>query len=125
MIDVVAALIKIKGQYFIGKRISGEPSGLWEFPGGKVNIGETYEEAIIREIKEELNIHIKIIKKLGNVKHEYPTRTINLTLYLAEYISGDIKLNSHSEYKLVDINALSSYDLAPADKKLLPYIEKR
>lgn len=119
MINVVAGLININGKYFIGKRIDGEPTGLYEFPGGKVNINESNEEALIREIKEELNIDINVEKYLANVKYEYPTRTINITLYLCKYVSGEIKLNSHSDYHLVSLEELNKYDFAPADKLLI------
>ena len=122
MVNVVAALINIDGKYFIGKRVSGEPAGLYEFPGGKVNHDESNEDALLREIREELSIKIDIIKCLGNVIYEYPTRTINLTLYLCDYVSGIINLHDHSDYKLVTINELDNYNLAPADKKLINLI---
>ena len=122
MINVVAALIDFDGKYFIGKRITGEPAGLYEFPGGKINPGENNEEALLREISEELDIKIDINKYLGSVMYEYPTRTINLSLYLCKYNSGHIKLAEHSDYKLVTLHELKNYDFAPADKKFINLI---
>lgn len=117
MIDVVAALIKKDNKVLIAKRSTGDilNLGKWEFPGGKVKENETYEQAIIREIKEEFNINIKVIKFVTSSIFKYPNKTINLKLYETEYIDGTFKLNDHSLYKFVYIDELLNYDLTEAD----------
>jgi 8-oxo-dGTP diphosphatase len=124
MINVVAGLIKINNKYLIAKRIDGEPTGLYEFPGGKINPGETAEAAIKREVKEELELDVKVIKYLTKVSYKYPTRTVKISLYLVQYISGDIKLNAHSSYKLLALAEIKNYPLAPADDILYNYLIK-
>ena len=117
MITVVAALIKKDNKVLIAKRATGDSNvyGKWEFPGGKVEIGETEESAIEREIKEEFEMDIKAIKFITNNICQYPTKTIDLRLYECEYISGDFKLHDHLEYAWIEIDKLLEYDLAKAD----------
>ena len=126
MINVVAALIYKDDKVLIAKRSTGDENvfGKWEFPGGKVEIGESDEEAIEREIKEEFELKIKAKEFLINNIHEYPTKTVNLKLYKCEYISGNFKLHDHSEYIWIDENKLLDYDLAKADIPLAEYVIK-
>ena len=126
MLKVVAALIKKDGEVLIAKRTTGnvEVIGKWEFPGGKVKAGETEEQAIEREIKEEFDLVIKAEKFLINNECKYPNKNIDLRLYLCKYISGDFKLHDHSEYKWVEVNQLLTYDLALADIPLARYVVK-
>jgi len=126
MLKVVAALIKKDGEVLIAKRTTGnvEVIGKWEFPGGKVEAGETEEQAIEREIKEEFDLVIKAEKFLINNECKYPNKNIDLRLYLCKYISGDFKLHDHSEYKWVEVNQLLTYDLALADIPLARYVVK-
>lgn len=91
----------------------------WEFPGGKIEPGENEEECIKREIFEELNIHIKLRVKLTPVLHQYPNFKINLIPFLAEYVSGDLKLKEHSDHLLVDKDELYKLDWAAADLPIL------
>lgn len=124
MIKVVCALIKKEDKVLIAKRATGDINvyGKWEFPGGKVEINETEESAIEREIKEEFEIEIKAKKFITNNICKYPKKVIDLRLYECDYISGDIKLNDHLEYKWVRINELLNYDLAEADIVLANYL---
>lgn len=126
MIDVVAALINKDEKVLIAKRSNGDPNvfGKWEFPGGKVEIGETDETALKREIKEEFELEIITNKFLTNNICEYPTKTVNLKLYSCKYISGEFNLHDHSEYKWVNTNDLLEYDLAPADIPLANYVKE-
>lgn len=126
MITVVAALIKKDNKILIAKRATGDSNvyGKWEFPGGKVELGETEEQAIEREIKEEFEMDIKAKKFITNNVCEYPTRTIDLRLYECEYISGDFKLNDHLEYVWIEIDKILEYDLAKADIPLATYIKE-
>ncbi len=123
---VVAALIKKNNNVLIARRSTGDENvlGKWEFPGGKVELNETEEHAIEREIKEEFELDIKANKYITNNVCEYPTKTVDLRLYECEYISGEFKLHDHSEYKWVNINELLNYDLAPADIPLAKYLKE-
>ena len=124
MLRVVAALIEKDGKILIAKRAKGKYENMWEFPGGKVEFGETEETAIEREIKEEFDIEIKAFKFIKNNVHDYPDITIDLRLYLCKYVSGEIKLSEHKEYKWIDRQEILNYELAPADIKLAEYIKE-
>lgn len=126
MITVVAALIKKENKVLIAKRSTGDINvmGKWEFPGGKVELNETEEEALKREIKEEFELDVKVLKFLVNNVCEYPTKTVDLRLYECEYISGNFNLHDHFEYKYVLVDDLSNYDLAKADIPLATYLKK-
>ena len=87
----------------------------WEFAGGKIEPGESDEDCIKREIFEELNIHIKVKRRLSPVLHQYPNFKINLIPFIAEYGSGELKLKEHSDYVLLDKDELYRLDWAEAD----------
>ena len=127
MIKVVAALIEKNNKFLIARRSTGDSSvlGKWEFPGGKVNDGESEFEAIEREIKEEFELVVKANKFIINNICEYPTKTVDLRLYSCEYISGIFKLHDHYEYKWVSKDDLLNYDLCPADIPLAEYIKEK
>lgn len=124
MITVVAAFIKKDNKVLIAKRLTGDENvfGKWEFPGGKLEKGETEKEALKREIREEFELDIKVKEFIVNNICEYPKRTIDLRLYECEYIDGEFKLHDHSEYSWVDIDKLLEYDLAKADIPLAKYL---
>ena len=126
MITVVAALIKKQNKYLIARRSTGseEVLGKWEFPGGKVESGETEEHAIEREIKEEFDMNIKATKFVTNNICEYPSKTVDLRLYECKYLSGDFHLHDHSEFKYVKKEDIINYDLCPADIPLAKYIKE-
>jgi len=126
MIEVVAALICKNNNVLIARRSTGDENvyGKWEFPGGKVEPGEIDEIAIEREIKEEFDIEIKAEKFLINNICEYPKKTVNLKLYLCKYISGNITLHDHSEYKWTKVDKLLEYDLSDADIPLANYVKE-
>ena len=125
-IDVVAALIRKDDGVLIAKRATGDKNvlGKWEFPGGKIEHGESEMTAIEREIKEEFEIEIKANKNLINNVYKYPTKTINLKLIECFYISGKFNLHDHTEYKFVAANELLDYDLAEADIPLAEYVKE-
>lgn len=121
MITVVAALIENDNKYLIAKRRTGDPNNLgkWEFPGGKVEKNESEEDAIVREMAEEFEISIKPISFVANHECVYPDKTIDLHLYKCQYLTGEFKLNDHSDYVWVTSDEMKSYDLALADKYLI------
>lgn len=123
---VVAALIEKDGKYLIAKRNHGnsETNNKWEFPGGKVEIGESEEEAIEREIREEFEMEVKAIKFVNNCIWEYPERIIDLRLYECKYISGEFHLHDHSEYRYVEKKDFLSYTMCPADIPLAKYVKE-
>ena len=115
-INVVAAIIKKKGSYFIAQRNKEKYMGLkWEFPGGKVDPGETLSEALSREIHEELNINIRVHEKLA--QEEYKDNEINIVLhyFLCSIIDGSIKLNEHEAMKWVEKKDFDKYDFVEGD----------
>ena len=129
MTNVVAAIIKNgEGKILITQRnLKKSQGGLWEFPGGKIEKGETREEAIIREIKEELTIEINVESYLGEKVFEYPEKSINLIALNCRVKSGNIYLTEHEEARWVEKAELNSFEFAPADifiVKKLQGIEK-
>lgn len=126
MINVVAALIYKDDCVLIAKRATGDNDVInkWEFPGGKVEDGESEKQAIEREIKEEFDIEIKVNRYLVNNVHHYPSKNVNLKLYECKYISGEINLHDHFDYKWVNPKELLDYDLATADIPLARYVKK-
>lgn len=122
MIEVTAAIIQNKGKILIARRPPKDKlAGKWEFPGGKIELGETPEECLRREIKEELNIEILVRDFFADSTYKYPNRTIHLQAYWCNWISGKIELHSHDLIEWVDIANLKQFDFAPAD---VPFIDK-
>lgn len=87
----------------------------WEFPGGKIEHGEGEEECIIREIKEELNLDIEVLKKLNSSTFDYPNISIELIPFVAKKVGGEIKLSEHANYKFLSKDELLNLDWAEAD----------
>lgn len=126
IVKVVVALVKNGDKYLIARRNHGDPeaNGKWEFPGGKIEENESEFDAVVREMREEFEIEVKPIEYLCNNISEYTARTIELRLYLCEFISGEFKLHAHHEYKWVTLDELTSYDFAPADIPLAEEVVK-
>lgn len=115
-VDVVAAVIRENGKILIAQRPNeSHLGGQWEFPGGKIETGETQHEALIREIKEELTVDIKPVKLLGEAEHTYPERHVHLFFYDAEIVSGQIKAVEHQDIRWVKPETMLNYDLAKGD----------
>lgn len=122
-INVVAAIIKKKGSYFIAQRNKEKYMGLkWEFPGGKVDPGETLSEALSREIHEELNINIRVHEKLAQEKYKDNEINIVLHYFLCSIIDGTIKLNEHEAMKWVEKKDLDKYDFVEGDGNITSLI---
>ena len=122
-IHVVAAIIKKKGSYFIAQRNKEKYMGLkWEFPGGKVDPGETLSEALSREIHEELNINIRVHEKLAQEKYKDNEINIVLHYFLCSIIDGTIKLNEHEAMKWVEKKDFDKYDFVAGDGNITSLI---
>ncbi|KUO53523.1 MAG: NUDIX hydrolase [Desulfitibacter sp. BRH_c19] len=123
MKQVTAALIVKNNKILIAKRrASDKLANKWEFPGGKIEEGETSEQCLIREIKEEFQIEIVVEGYFGSSKYSYEHGAIELLGYWAKYNGEDIlKPTVHDDYRWVSISELVNYDFSPAD---IPFVEK-
>ena len=97
----------------------------WEFPGGKIEAGETETDCIKREILEELNIEIEVLERLTPSIHNYPTFSIELIPYTANYVSGILNLKEHHQYHLLDKDKLNTLDWAEADLPIVNEIMRK
>ena len=119
MTEVVAALIWDGERFLICQRPENKARGLlWEYVGGKVEAGETKEEALIRECKEELDVTIYVGDTFMDVIHEYPNITVHLTLFHAQIVSGDIRLLEHNAVAWITPDEIPHYAFCPADKEI-------
>ena len=118
-IEVVAAIIEHKGKLLATQRGYGEFEGMWEFPGGKIELGETVEYALKREIQEELGIDITIDKFLCTTDYDYPSFHLTMHCYLCSIISGEIELREHKSARWLTVEALDSVEWLPADKEVV------
>lgn len=122
MKQVTAAIIKDNDKYLICQRgADDECSLLWEFPGGKLEEGETLEECIIREIKEELDLDIKVQGIFTTSIYYFNHKEIYFTVYNAVIVAGQMKLNVHNDVRWVGLNELNKYTFMPAD---IEFVEK-
>ena len=120
MTNVVAAIIKKNNYFLIVQRNRKKHLGLkWEFPGGKVQENETFEEALSREIKEELNIKISLHDKIAEEKYKDEKIDIVLHYYLCTQESGTIKLNEHEDLAWVEKKDFDKFDFAEGDSNIL------
>ena len=123
MVEVVAALIWRDGKFMICQRPSHKARGLlWEFVGGKVEIGETKEEALIRECKEELAVTLSVGDVFMDVVHTYPDLTVHLTLFNATIADGEPQMIEHNDIKWILPSEVSNFDFCPADVEILEKI---
>ena len=119
-INVVAAIIINKNRILIGKRKDEDiGGGKWEFPGGKIEIGETNSEALERELYEELGISAKIGKELMNYEHMFKTTIYNISFMEIIDYEGEIRNNAHSEIKWVNFSNLLEYDFISGDDRFI------
>ena len=123
MTEVVAALIWKNNKFMICQRPAHKARGLlWEFVGGKVEQGETKEQALIRECKEELNITLNVGDVFMEVVHEYPDITVHLTLFNATIAEGVPQKLEHNDIKWITPAEIPNYNFCPADKDILKLI---
>ena len=116
MKEVTAAIIFKNTKVLIARRAPSEKfAGSWEFPGGKVEQGETPEQCLKRELREEFGVETLIKEYVGESIYEYSMGSIRLLAYLVDIVGGNINLCVHDDYNWVDINDLLEYNLLPAD----------
>ena len=124
MVEVVAGLVWRGDKFMICQRPKHKARGLlWEFVGGKVERGESREDALIRECKEELDVIVRPLDVFCTVDHVYPDITIRLILFNAEIVSGTPKLLEHADLKWITAEDIDNYQFCPADKEILERIK--
>ena len=120
MTEVVAALIWKDDKFMICQRPAYKARGLlWEFVGGKVESGETKEQALIRECKEELNVLLSVGSVFMDVIHEYPDITVHLTLFNATIAEGEPQKLEHNDIRWITPSEIANYEFCPADEEIL------
>lgn len=123
-IEVVAAIIKQDNKIFATCRSYGEFVNMWEFPGGKIENGETREEAIIREIKEELELEICVSKYLTTVHYDYPNFHLTMHCFICTICGGELHLNAHNDAWWIDREELDKLNWVPADILVVEKLKK-
>ena len=124
MTEVVAALIWNKDKFMICQRPAHKARALlWEFVGGKVEPGETKEQALIRECQEELAVTLSVGDMFMDVVHEYPDITVHLTLFNATIAEGAPQKLEHNDIKWIKVSEIDNYEFCPADKEILKKIK--
>lgn len=124
--EVVAALIWDKDKFMICQRPAHKARGLlWEFVGGKVEPGETREQALIRECQEELHVTIAVNEVFMEVTHNYPDLTVHLTLFHAEILEGIPQKLEHNDIQWITPQEIDAYEFCPADVEILAHIKQK
>ena len=123
-IEVVAAIIRKGDKIFATQRGYGEWKDWWEFPGGKVEAGESPEQALAREIKEELDTEIRVDKFLATIEWDYPRFHLTMHCYICSLLTDALHLNEHEAARWLGAADLESVRWLPADDQLLPLIAK-
>lgn len=125
MVQVVAALIRKDDEFMIFQRPLTKTRALeWEFVGGKVEEGETLEQALIRECREEIGVTVKVGDVFMEVDHVYPDITIHLTLFNAEILFGEPQKLEHNDIRSITPDEIDNYNFCPADYEILKKIKE-
>ena len=125
IIRVTAAIIELDDKILIAKRKSEDDifGGLWEFPGGKIEDGETPEECMARELMEELEIKVEVGTLITSNKHRYPNGIFELLAYRVQHICGNFVLNDHDEIRWITIDEISNFEFPPANTPIINYLK--
>ena len=123
-IEVVAAVIRKDDKIFATQRGYGEWKDWWEFPGGKMEVGETPEEALVREIHEELSAEISVDEFLCTVEYDYPKFHLSMHCYVCSLLTEALHLNEHEAARWLKNNELDSVKWLPADVKVIERLKE-
>lgn len=123
-IEVVAAVIRDGGRILATERGYGDFKGGWEFPGGKMEPGETPEAAVVREIDEELRVTVRPTAFIETVEYDYPTFHLTMHCFMCEVVSGEITLTEHLAMKWLTKETLETVDWLPADVSVVRKLEE-
>lgn len=124
-IEVSAGLVFRGGQLLITQRRPGDHlGGLWEFPGGKRESGETFEGCLVRELREELGIEVEVLSRLETLTHEYPEKTVHLEFFQCSWLRNEPRTLGCHDFAWVEAEDLSRYSFPPADAQLLDMLMK-
>ena len=125
MTEVVAALIWEGERFLICQRPAHKARGLlWEFAGGKVEPGETKEQALVRECREELAVTLQVGEVFMELTHQYPDLTVRLTLFCASIQEGTPKMLEHNDIRWITVGEIDQYPFCPADKEILEKLKR-
>lgn len=123
-IKVVAAIIQKENKILATKRGYGEFINMWEFPGGKIESGETKEQALVREIKEELNIEINVDKFAIDIEYQYPNFYLFMSCFMCSIKEGSIEFLEHNDGKWITKEELNTLNWLPADIGAVNYLKE-
>ena len=124
IVSVVAAIIEANGKFFATQRGYGPQKDGWEFPGGKIEPGETPQEAATREIQEELGVQIEVGRLVHTVEWDYPAFHLSMQCFAARIRGGTLQLREHTDSRWLNAATLHTVDWLPADVDLLPHVER-
>ena len=123
-IEVVAAVIMEQQRVFATQRGYGEWQGWWEFPGGKLEAGESPEAALRREILEELATHVEVGERLCTVAHDYPNFHLTMHCYLCRVVAGNLSLLEHNDSRWLNLSELEEVQWLPADVEVVELLKE-
>lgn len=122
---VIADSMSVPKRIFAAARGYGEQKGGWEFPGGKLELGETAQQALVREIREELDVEICVGEKIDTIEYDYPTFHLSMDCFWCEIVSGTIQLKEAQEARWLTKSELPTVPWLPADITLLKRVEEK
>ena len=124
-INVVAAIIRDGNRVFATQRGYGDYKDGWEFPGGKIETGETPQKALVREIKEELDTEIVVEDLLTIIEYDYPTFHLSMQCFWCQIVEGTLVLKEHEAARWLDLESIDSVDWLPADQTIIPLLKEK
>ena len=124
VVAVISDSLENPKKFLATARGYGEFKGKWEFPGGKIEVGETSQQALVREIQEELNVKIKVCDLIDTVEFDYPKFHLSMDCFICKVVSGDFVLKEHEAAKWLTKENLDSVDWLPADQGLVEKIKE-
>lgn len=125
IVRVVAAVIRDGDRIFATARGYGEYKGWWEFPGGKIEVGETPEEALVREIHEELDTEIRVGELIDTIEYDYPTFHLSMDCFWVEVVAGRLVLKEAADARWLTRETLESVQWLPADQTIIDAIYRK